>query len=366
MWNKNYTGFFFAILILLSFLLIQVVFAEEKISYRLEIKVIGGGSVSPNPGIYYYTSETTVFINAIPNADWAFDHWEGAITGTDLNAKVLVNGNQTVTAVFVPAQWQLTLTHSGNANGTTFPSPGVYGFLDGQMMDISIGTSPGVYFGGWSGDAVGSNEFIQIYMNSDKYIDARFTNTGHILNVYVQGQGGITPGPLGNPHRYASDVRVDITTYQTNPLWRFHHWVGDIGENEPLSYILLNLLMDQDREITAIFIEKPYYKLTIEIVGEGNVSLDDGSEQPIILTPGIHEYTYLEWTYVRCERIETTSGWKFLRWEGDFGDTLPTYMRSSFSMDKERYVRCIFTDKANVPDVIGLSQNDANTRITNA
>ncbi len=339
---------------------------QEKIPYQLTINIVGNGSVSPSPGTYYYSSGTTVYLSATPNADWAFDHWEGSISGTDLYTQVYMNGPKTVTAVFSPAQWRLTLTHSGNATGTTFPSPGVYGFLDGQTIGISVATAPDVFFGGWSGDVSGTDEFIQVYMNSNKNIDARFTNTGNILNIYVVGNGGTIPGPAGNPHRYSNDVSINITTYSTDPLWRFDHWIGDIDENDPQSSILFNLLMNRNRTITAVFIQKPYYKLTMEIIGEGKVTIQEGFNEPIVLNPGINEFTYLEWTYIRCERIETSTGWKFLRWEGNFGDTSPTYPRCSFSMDRERYIKCIFINQTHVPDVMGMPQSNANSAITNA
>lgn len=341
-------------------------YSEEKISYRLEINVVGGGTVSPGPGTYYYPAGTTVFLSAIPNAEWAFDRWEGSISSTELYAQVYMNGHKTVTAVFVEPDWRLTITHSGDAQGTTFPPAGVYGFINGRMVGISSATVEGVYFGGWSGDVWGTDEFVQVYMDSDKTVDARFTSTGHILNVYVVGEGGATPGPMGNPHRFSSDVRVNVRTYQTNPSWRFHHWEGDIDENEPSSNILFNLTMDRDREVTAVFIEKPYYRLTIEVVGEGQVSLRKGFEEPLILGTGTHEFSYIEWSFIRCESIEVSSEWKFLRWEGDFGDTSPTYPRISFSMDRDRYVRCIFTDLTNVPNVVGTSQSEAVSAINSA
>jgi len=356
----------FIVLILLFALLPLKLVAQQKVSYRLDIYLVGGGTVSPPPGTYYYPKDTIVFLSATPNADWAFDHWEGNISGTDLYTQVTMDGPKAVTAVFVEPDCLLTITHSGDAVGTTFPSAGVYGFVNGRTVGISVATTDGVYFGGWSGDAYGSSEFILVTMNSNKYIDARFTSTGHILNMYVVGEGGTVPSPLGNPHRYSSDVLVDVESQQTNPLWRLDHWEGDIDENDPRSNPIYNLPMDRDRNITAVFILKPYYNLTIEIIGEGNVSLRVGYDTPIILTPGVYIYNYLEWSYIRLEAIETTTGWKFLRWQGDYGDTSPTYPRCSFSMDQDRYVRCLFTDKTQVPDVVGSTQSEATSAITNA
>ncbi len=322
-------------------------FAGNKIKYPLTINKVGEGSVVPGVGTYYYDAGTTAFFNAIPTADYAFDHWEGDYQGTSWFGNILMDSPKTITAIFTPADWQLTLTHSGNANGFTFPGPGIYGFLDGQQIGISAGTSEGVYFGGWSGD-IGYNlpysEFITITVNSDKYIDARFTNTGHILNVYVEGEGGATPGPFGNPHRFSEDAVLSITAYQTNPLWRFDHWSGDIDENEPRYYILLSIPMNRDREITAHFIEKPYYTLTLEIQGQGTVSIQEGFDDPIYYTTGIYQFSILEWTYIRCEAINSEPGWVFDHWEGDFGDTLPTYPRCSFSMDQNRSIKAVFVE----------------------
>ncbi|MGC8737725.1 MAG: PASTA domain-containing protein [Candidatus Hydrogenedens sp.] len=358
-------GYFIPLIFLLSFTAILPSFAGEKIKYQLTIKRVGDeGIVNPGIGTFYYDAGTTVFLNAIPTADWAFDHWEGAVSGTDLFTQVLMDKPRTVTAVFVPAQWRLTIEHSGNATGTTFPAPGVYGFLDGRTVGVSSGTSPGVYFGGWRGDVISNEEFVQVVMNSDKYINARFTDTGYTLSISVIGPGGTTPWQ-GTVHRYSEGLSISVVSYSTNPLWRFDHWEGDIGDNESRYYILLQLTMDQDRNITAVFIEKPYYNLTLEIVGEGGVSFQQGFDDPVTLSTGIHEFSIIEWTYIRCEKIITSPTWKFLHWEGDFGDTLPTYYRCAFSMDKNRYVRCIFTNLTQVPDVIGTPQNIAETTIIN-
>lgn len=356
---------FILLLLVVSFVMMFSSFAGEKIQYRLRIIVEGGGSVNPGVGDFYYEAGTTAFINAIPNADWAFDQWKGAVTGTEIYTQVLMNSNKTVTAVFVPAVWRLTIEHSGNATGFTSFAPGIYGFKDGQKVPISAGTSPGVYFGGWSGDVVSYEEFIQVVMNSDKYINARFTDTGYTLNISVIGQGGTTPFH-GVPHRYSENVVISVVTYVNNSFWRFDHWEGDIGDNEPYYYILLQLPMDQNRNITAVFIEKPYYKLTLDIVGEGSVSIQEGFNTPLVFSTGIYEMNFLEWAFIRGEIIQTTPGWKFLRWEGDYGDTSPTYPRVSFSMDKARYVRCVFTNLTQAPNITGIPRNVAETTIINS
>ncbi|HOV33243.1 MAG TPA: PASTA domain-containing protein [Candidatus Hydrogenedens sp.] len=354
--------------ILIFFLVGGLLHAQEKVQYTLTINRIGeGGTVVPGVGTFSYSAGLTAFISVVPTPDWAFDHWEGAASGSGWYNQVYMDGNKTVTAVFVPAVWRLTIEHAGNAVGNTFPQAGVYGCIDGQSIGISSGTSPGVYFGGWSGDAHGASEFITITMNSNKYIIATFADTGYELNVYVEGEGGATPGPMGNPHRYAEGVIISITTYKTNDLWRFDHWSGDLPETaSPRYYILMNVPMDQNRNITAHFIEKPWYMLTVEVQGEGSVSITPGFNDPTTVSTGVHEFDFIEWTYIRGEALATTPGWRFLRWEGDFGDMSATYPRCAFSMDQDRYVWCIFTNLTNVPDVIGSTLSSAATAITNA
>lgn len=322
-------------------------YPQEKIKYPLTIEMVGEGTVVPGVGTFYYDSGTTVYFNALPSENYAFARWEGDFQSTSWFGSILMNGPKRITAVFLPADWRLYLTHSGDAVGFTYPPAGVYGFLDGQQVGISAGTSEGVYFGGWTGD-LGTNpsysEFILLTMDSDKYLDARFTTTGYILNVYVEGEGGVTPGPMANPHRYSEGLVISLMAYQINPLWRFDHWSGDIDDNEPNYYILYYILMDRDRTITAHFIEKPYYTLTLEIQGLGSVSMRKGFEDPVILTSGLHEFSFIEWSFIRCEAINSEPGWVFDHWEGDFGDTLPTYPRCSFSMDMDRYVIAVFTE----------------------
>jgi len=341
--------------------------AQEKVQYTLTINRVGeGGTVVPGIGTFTYSAGSTAFINVVPTADWAFDHWEGAASGSGWYTQVYMDGNKTVTAVFVPAVWRLTIEHAGNASGSTFPQAGVYGCINGQSIGISVGTSSGVYFGGWSGDAHGASEFITVTMNSDKHVIATFTNTGYELNIYVEGEGGTTPASMGNPHRYSEGVYVSVTAYRTDNLWRFDYWSGDLPETATPRYYILELPMDQDRNVTANFIIKPWYKLTVEVQGEGSVSITPDFNDPITVTTGVSEYDFIEWTYIRGEALATTPGWRFLRWEGDFGDMSATYPRCAFSIDQNRYVRCIFTNLTNVPDVIGSTLSSAATAITNA
>jgi hypothetical protein len=61
-----------------------------------------GGTTDPAPGTYSYTANSSVQVTAIPNADYAFDHWElDTINVGSANAyTVLMDNNHTLKAVF--------------------------------------------------------------------------------------------------------------------------------------------------------------------------------------------------------------------------------------------------------------------------
>ncbi|HSA94722.1 MAG TPA: InlB B-repeat-containing protein, partial [Acidobacteriota bacterium] len=59
-----------------------------------------GGNVSRSPDQAQYASGTVVTLAAAPAEGYAFDHWEGAASGTDNPATVTMDADKAVTAVF--------------------------------------------------------------------------------------------------------------------------------------------------------------------------------------------------------------------------------------------------------------------------
>ena len=73
----------------------------EKLEYTLEIKIEGEGDVGQDPlPPYYQGDDTEVTLDANPDTDWAFDHWEDALTGSTNPETITMDGDKTVTAVF--------------------------------------------------------------------------------------------------------------------------------------------------------------------------------------------------------------------------------------------------------------------------
>ena len=68
------------------------------VTYRLNVNVIGEGTVTPPGGVYAPGTEVTV--TAIPAAGVLFYGWRGDLDGNESVRTVVMDGNKTVTAIF--------------------------------------------------------------------------------------------------------------------------------------------------------------------------------------------------------------------------------------------------------------------------
>ncbi len=91
-----------------------------------------GGEITKNPAGTSFLEGTTVQLTAIPAASWTFDHWEGNVADTNANPTTIVmNSNQTVTAVFIQEAVTIEITYY---------SP--YGTTGGYIEGLVTGVDP--------------------------------------------------------------------------------------------------------------------------------------------------------------------------------------------------------------------------------
>jgi len=90
------------------------VIAPPPPTYSLTITTTVGGTTDPAPGAYTYTANSPVQVTAIPNADYAFDHWEldTLNVGSANPYTVLMDNNHTLKAVFTYSPPPPSLTAS--------------------------------------------------------------------------------------------------------------------------------------------------------------------------------------------------------------------------------------------------------------
>jgi parallel beta-helix repeat protein len=73
-----------------------------QVSYTLTILSSTGGTTDPTPGVYTYAAGSNISVTAIPDTNYAFDHWEldGANIGVTNPITVTMDTNHTLHAVF--------------------------------------------------------------------------------------------------------------------------------------------------------------------------------------------------------------------------------------------------------------------------
>ena len=162
-----------------------------KKQYPLTITIQGEGTVSENvikAGVATdYTSGSIIELTANPPYGWEFSEWKGDLTGTENPKQITIDKPKTVTAVFVRAQFKLTIKIDGtgtveyNGNPTTIDLEifydsetivelSAYGFDGGKFCS----DEPSSSFDKWTGDLNGGSSTGQITMDKDKEVKAIF------------------------------------------------------------------------------------------------------------------------------------------------------------------------------------------------
>lgn len=109
---------------------VRAVFVPED-SHLLSVQVEGEGVVSSDPAGAVQVPGSTVTLIAIAEAGWRFDHWEGAASGFDPAAAVVMLGDRAVRAVFVSVP-------STAPQPSVAPSAGGYGYLPDSGSGLAV------------------------------------------------------------------------------------------------------------------------------------------------------------------------------------------------------------------------------------
>jgi hypothetical protein len=151
-------------------------FTEDNLT--IVIGTEGEGSVSKVPEKAFYAISDEVELTAVPEAGWSFSHWSGDISGSENPKTVTMNESKTVNAIFereavVVEEYNLSISVSGS--GTVVKNPDGESYRNGTEVELTASDSSGWRFSGWSGDASGSENPINVTMNDDKDITVTFS-----------------------------------------------------------------------------------------------------------------------------------------------------------------------------------------------
>ncbi len=122
----------------------------------------------------------------------------------------------------------------------------------------------------------------------------------YYLTIETVGNGKVLVDPKGECFRYDSKIRLSAVPDRG---WEFHHWEGDVESNNPI----INVTMDADKPVTAVFPRIPVNMVELEVVpvGHGIVARTPAG---VITENGS---LYPEGTTVTLE-ADPDAGWGFL------------------------------------------------------
>jgi hypothetical protein len=197
----------------------------------------GGGSVIkiPNSGLNPFGS--VVALVAVPEAGNFFGVW-GNPAGGNVNPLyfTVTNANQSVSSLFVPLgeeQWALTVIPNGFGHVTVSPRANVYS--TGVGVTLTAVPDAGQSFIGWSGDATGSSNPLNVTMTTSKVITASFTSLPRLsANPPAEGlfKDGFRFSLFGEFNR---NYQIDVTTNIPNwaPLTVLSNYYNQVQFLDP-------------------------------------------------------------------------------------------------------------------------------------
>lgn len=314
--------------------------------HTLTMATVGQGSTSPSVGNHAYNEGQTVSISANPSNGWRFDHWEGdAANPNSASTSVTINSDKTITAVFVQIP-TYTLSIAINGEGSVDPAPGNYTIRENETVGLSATPAEGWRFIGWTGGVSSPDSATTtVVMDGNKNIIANFApRDSFALTVNIEGSGSTTPQE--GTHTYSRDAEVEVTA---NPAqgYKFDSWIGDVSDPNSAT---TTVVIDDDKEITARFVEIPAYTLTIEVSGNGTTEPAPGA------------YQYLEGTEVNITATPA-DGHRFSSWTGNVGDT--DSMATTITITADTTVTANFVEGPPPPpqftniDVLLTTRNEA-------
>ena len=272
-------------------LTVTATFSRDR--YSLVILIAGQGTVarSPNQALYYYGDQVTLTANPAPG--WSFNHWSGALTGSENPKTLTMTDNHSVLATFTEAEYTLTTQVVGQGSIQRNPDQATY--HEGDQVELRAVPALGWRFTGWSGGLTGSVNPKTLTITGDVTVTATFAVAEYTLTVNIDGQGQVAKNPQQATYHYGDTVTLTATPAQD---WSFAFWSGGAtGSQNPKTIIISG-----DTQVTAHF-EPPRYSLTTQVVGQGSIQRDP------------NQATYYLDSQVELRAVPAL-GWRFTGWSG--------------------------------------------------
>jgi len=192
---------------------VTATFSLNQYDLDLTFAGTGNGEVTFTPSGVMCSSDCTesfdygtmVTLTAVSDPSSHFAGWSGACTGTG-DCVVTMNAAQQVTATYTLIQHSLTVTVTGNGEGSVISVPtGIDCGADcselynqGTVVVLNAVSGPASHFAGWSGACSGTSSCVVPMMEATA-VTATFTRNTYDLDVTIvgTGNGSVTSVPAG-------------------------------------------------------------------------------------------------------------------------------------------------------------------------
>jgi hypothetical protein len=192
----------------------------SQLTYQLAISPVAGGSTTPGSGSYTYVNGETATVTAVPSVGYLFGYWivDGQSAGATNSVNVQMTSNHTVTPVYAPITY--TLTVNSAAGGSTTPANGVYTYNYGQTATVTAVASEDYRFVNWllDGQNASSSNNISIQMLTNHTLTPIYAEIPVILIATETTTSNTTyPIAISGGNMTAKQMtNMTITSYASN------------------------------------------------------------------------------------------------------------------------------------------------------
>ena len=148
------------------------------------------GEVTFDPPGRSYAQGTLVSLIAEGELGYAFDSWGGDLSGSENPISIIIDGDKSVSANFIPVPTFELTTNSPNGRIILDPPGGTYN--EGTEVRVESISDFGYEFSHWSGDLSGSENPILLTMDSDKSVRSNYVPWNGPTLVFATNCGGNT------------------------------------------------------------------------------------------------------------------------------------------------------------------------------
>ena len=311
--------------------------------YEVLTSVDGEGEVIKTPVEVEFSTGSEVDLIASPADGWGFSHWrrDGEIIAENLNESLnlVVTNDVNVTAVFKPLDQLLMLNIEGEGKINRKVAIDNLSSVSDDSLPVEIEAVPGEnwIFVGWLGVEESKKENNPIILDQHEGLEVKaiFVNSDYSLSLEINGEGQVkveevqVSQKIKDEYSELADISREITSSGETEIlllegsiiqitaiaeedWKFNNWTGDITGSENPNQIEIT----GNVNLGAVFEEFPYYNLTADVNGEGeveiniiNVPFESNASYPI----------YPEGTELEIKAVPE-AGWNFVEWTGSIAN----------------------------------------------